>query len=244
MKAFTAFGGTGSGLRWAQPSSPVTVSAVVPAYNEEGKVGATVRSLYQAGGITEVVVVDDGSTDRTAEEAEQVGARVVRLTRNLGKGRAVWEGVKRVTGEVILLVDADLVEVSALVSKLLEPVMEGKAEMTVASFPAGTGGGLGLAVTLARWGIWALTGWSPKAPLSGQRAVVRWLVEEGGPVHGFGLEVGLTVKALRRGYRVLEIEAEMPVDHAVTGRTWSGFVHRARQFLDIAAVLARLAVAR
>jgi dolichyl-phosphate beta-glucosyltransferase len=93
------------------------LSIVIPAYNEEDRLGRTlaaVRSYVRAKGIAaEVVVVDDGSRDRTAEVAEAAlpdfeAGRLIRLPRNLGKGAAVKAGMFEATAEVILFTDADL----------------------------------------------------------------------------------------------------------------------------------------
>ena len=65
------------------------VAAVIPAYNEERTVASVVRAVREAPSISEVIVVDDGSTDRTAQVARQAGARVVHLETNVGKGGAM-----------------------------------------------------------------------------------------------------------------------------------------------------------
>jgi glycosyltransferase involved in cell wall biosynthesis len=86
-------------------------SVVVPAYNEGPRIGDTVRTLHEALGDidVEVIVVDDGSTDRTADLAESAGADlVVRQPRNAGKGAAVRAGFARASGAAIAYTDADL----------------------------------------------------------------------------------------------------------------------------------------
>lgn len=82
--------------------------AVVPAYNEERQIGEVVRGLQQF--LDEVVVVDDGSSDRTASVAEEAGARVVRHPQNRGKGAAIQTGIQSVlssNAEAFFLLDAD-----------------------------------------------------------------------------------------------------------------------------------------
>lgn len=83
------------------------VSIVIPAYNEEGGIGDVVSALLACEAWGEVLVVDDGSTDLTADRAEQAGARVVRHPYNKGNGAAVKTGIREARGEVILLMDAD-----------------------------------------------------------------------------------------------------------------------------------------
>jgi dolichyl-phosphate beta-glucosyltransferase len=97
--------------------SPKLVSIVVPAYNEAGRIGGSLRRIAEyadAKGVSvEIIVVDDGSTDTTAEVVERFAARDrrVRLVgnpTNLGKGGAVRRGVKASAGEWVLFSDADL----------------------------------------------------------------------------------------------------------------------------------------
>jgi len=183
-----------------------------------------------------VVVVDDGSTDGTAGVAAAGGARVVRLPMGRGKGQAMEAGWRSVEAEIVLFLDADLEESAARLAPLVETVRAGRADLAIASFRAG-GGGLGLASGAARWGIRWLTGYEARAPLSGQRAVRRAMLERIAPLApGFGVEVAMTVDALRAGFRVVEIP--LTLHHRVTGRDLAGFRHRGRQLAAILRVLA------
>jgi glycosyltransferase involved in cell wall biosynthesis len=88
-------------------ADPSAVSIVVPAFNEEHAIGTLISDLRAAAAWHEIVVVDDGSTDATAERAAQAGARVVRHPYNKGNGAAVKSGIRNATGEYILIVDGD-----------------------------------------------------------------------------------------------------------------------------------------
>jgi glycosyltransferase involved in cell wall biosynthesis len=88
-------------------ASPSTVSVVVPAYNEEHAIADLVADLLASDPWHEIIVVDDGSKDATAERAAQAGARVVRHPYNKGNGAAVKTGIRNATGEHILIVDGD-----------------------------------------------------------------------------------------------------------------------------------------
>jgi glycosyltransferase involved in cell wall biosynthesis len=88
-------------------AEPAEVSVVVPACDEEGGIAAVVASLLAQGPFREVLVVDDGSKDRTAELAAGAGARVLRHPYNKGNGAAVKTGIREARGEVVLLLDAD-----------------------------------------------------------------------------------------------------------------------------------------
>ena len=85
------------------------VSAVVPAFNEAPRIGDVIRPLISSGLVEQVIVVDDGSEDGTANVARECGAEVLVLEKNEGKGGAVLSGMAKVRGEVLLLMDADLV---------------------------------------------------------------------------------------------------------------------------------------
>ena len=211
----------------------MTTVAIVPAYERADRVGATVGALLDVDGVDEVVVVDDGSSDTTSIEAAAAGASVVRLRRNRGKGGAVQAGVEsRPDADVYLLVDADVGTTAEFVAALADPVRAGDADMTVAVLPpAGTRGGFGRIRRIAGAGIKRATGFETRAPLSGQRAVRGELLRSMTLAGRFGLEVGMTIDALRAGARVIEID--VPMDHRHTGRTVSGFRHRARQGSDV-----------
>ncbi len=222
------------------------ISIIIPAYNEAEFIGQTLRALQalsdaDAVSIGEIIVVDDGSTDDTAHLAEAGGADVVLRQTNAGKGAALQAGFAMSSGDIVLLVDADLGSTAFNAGLLLAPVLAEQADMTIATFPVipGKGGGMGLVVKLSRWGIRRLTGRTMQAPLSGQRAIRREVIVNGGGfASGWGVEVALTVRALQQGYRVQEVPTQM--SHRVTGRTWGAILHRAKQFLAAAGILFRL----
>jgi glycosyltransferase involved in cell wall biosynthesis len=109
------------------------LSIVVPAYNEARTVEEVLRRVadQELGGPYEVIVVDDGSTDGTADLAEALGlaeVRVVRLAPNRGKGAAVRAGIAQTTGEIVVIQDADLEYDPADLPRLLEPLRRDVAD--------------------------------------------------------------------------------------------------------------------
>jgi len=100
------------------------VTAIIPAYNEEVSIKQTVMSVKKIPGVENVIVVDDGSRDRTGFRAEEAGAKVIRLPNNAGKGNALNEGAKYASGEIVVLIDADLGETAMEAEKLIKPVAE------------------------------------------------------------------------------------------------------------------------
>ena len=103
-------------------AEPASVSVVIPAYNEEDAIGGLVGEVRKAGAWREVLVVDDASTDRTAERAEAAGARVVRHPYNKGNGAAVKTGVREARAEVVLFMDGDGQHDPADMPRLAAPV--------------------------------------------------------------------------------------------------------------------------
>ena len=88
-------------------ADPSTVSIVIPAYNESEAIADVIGVLRTAAPWREIIVVDDGSRDGTGERAAAAGASVVTHPYNIGNGAAVKNGIRRATGEYILIVDAD-----------------------------------------------------------------------------------------------------------------------------------------
>ncbi len=208
------------------------VVALVAAYNEEGRIGRAVKSLRALDDIDDVMVVADGSTDRTAEEAVVAGAAVLCAPRRVGKGDALDAALDRVPpADVYLLVDGDVGDTAAEAATLLDPVLGGRLDLAVGGLPAQPGGGFGLVKRIAR-SLIRRTGFDPQEPLSGQRAVTKEALAAARPLaRRFGTEVGMTMDLVRLGFRVGEIPVQMT--HRPTGRNAGGFVHRGRQGADI-----------
>jgi hypothetical protein len=158
--------------------------------------------------------------------------------RNLGKGESLNRVLPNLEFDVLLLMDGDLGVHAAQAGLLLEPVLSGNADLAIAAFGAPeTKGGFGLAQGLGRLGIRHLTGRKMKSPLSGQRAMTRAAYRRVAPfAPGFGMEVAMTVDAIRADLRVVEVQTAM--SHRETGRNLAGFIHRGKQFRDILLVIA------
>jgi len=117
-------------IRKAFPESKII--AAIPAYNEGTTIGSVVLKARQFA--SEVVVIDDGSTDDTAETAALAGAHVIRHARNLGKGmsiRSAWVYARERKAEAIVLIDGDHQHDPSDIPRLLEPILSGNADVVL-----------------------------------------------------------------------------------------------------------------
>ena len=117
-------------------ASAKKILAIVPAYNEAGNIGRTVDQIGRAGLAIDILVIDDGSGDATAREAEAQGAKVVCLPFNLGIGGAVQTGFQYAFAggyDVAVQIDGDGQHDAAFLPQLLAPVIAGHADMVVGS---------------------------------------------------------------------------------------------------------------
>lgn len=120
---------------------PKTITVIIPAFNEEKNIRRVLEVLKKAfdmRAISEIVVVDDGSEDKTSRDALDYKVKVLRLPENKGKARAMAEGLKETTGEICVFIDADLVNLRIEhLMKLIEPVLQRENCMAIAKLTNG-----------------------------------------------------------------------------------------------------------
>ncbi len=198
------------------PEDKITV--VVPAYNEEETIREILRQVAATGIPSEIIVVDDGSTDRTREilgelasSGEISGLKVFYHERNQGKGAALRTGFQHATGDIIIIQDADLEYDPQHYPQLLEPIYEGKAEVVYGSRFLGAP-----RRPILFWNMVAnkiltlITNILYNTILSdmetGYKVFKRYVVEDM-PLHSrsFNFEPEFTAKVLKRGYRIFEV---------------------------------------
>ena len=108
------------------------VSFLIPAYNEAGTIGEVLGRIAALDLDVQVIVVDDGSSDRTADIAESHGATVIRQA-NAGKGAAIRTAIGAIEGEIAVIQDADMEYDPAEVPELIEPIVRGVADVVYGS---------------------------------------------------------------------------------------------------------------
>jgi glycosyltransferase involved in cell wall biosynthesis len=218
------------------PEAGGGLAAIVAARNEADRIAATLAALRGALPEAALWVADDASTDGTAEAALAAGAQVVSRGRPHGKGANMTAAAEAALSAgpapaIVLLCDADLGASAARLDRLVGAVERGECDLAVADFSRRVGGGFGLALGFARWGIRRLAGLELEAPISGQRAMRVEVLRTALPfARGYGMEVGMTIDAVRGGYRLREYELDL--EHRATGRSLGGFLHRAGQLVD------------
>lgn len=167
------------------------VDVVMPARDEVVTITDNVRAAAGCCHVRDVIVVDDGSTDGTAEAAERAGARVVRRSGSGGsKAHAMNTGVIATDATHILFVDADCTGLtSEHLDRICAPVLAGRAEMSLGAFDYG-------------WLNWLVLRFPP---LSGERIVPRWVWESVPPekLHGYTIETRLNEVISEGGHRTV-----------------------------------------
>lgn len=181
-----------------------STSIVIPAFNEVAVVGALVSALRGGGAWHEIIVVDDGSSDGTAERASEAGATVVRHPYNKGNGAAVKTGVRRATGEYVLIVDGDgqhrAADAARLVSRL------GEYDLVIGARSTGTQATRArmLGNAALNWLAGYLTGRSVPDLTSGFRGARRAHLREFLHLlpNGFSTPTTTTLAFIKAGYNV------------------------------------------
>lgn len=205
----------------------LTVTAIVPAHNEEPRIGEVLEVLTECDDmIDRLVVVDDGSEDETAATAARYRrVEVIRIEQNSGKAAALQTAMLAFPADVFLFIDADLIGLKVEhIQALLEPISESSTvEMTVGRFVGGR----------------ARTDFAQKAAsfLNGQRAIRATLLNEIPDLSaaGWGFETALTKHAKKLGAHIVEVPLFELGQHMKEEKRGyrSGFRHRLKMYRHI-----------
>jgi glycosyltransferase involved in cell wall biosynthesis len=223
-------------------------SVVVPALNEEEPIARVIRECLATGVPDEVIVVDNGSTDRTAERARGAGARVVTAPRGYGRACATGIGALSPECEIVVFLDGDGSDCPEFISQLVDPIAAGKFDFVIGSRTRGQrepgsmnfqqilSGRIAGVILRLLYGV----RYTDMCPLRAIRRDALLKLDMHEETYGWNLE--MQMKAARAGLRILEI----PVNHRrraggeskVSGTLRGTFVAGAR----ILATLVRVAL--
>jgi polyisoprenyl-phosphate glycosyltransferase len=173
------------------------ITAIIPAYNEEQTIGNVLDCITKVEEITQIIVVSDGSTDKTAEVAASFNIEVIELVENVGKGGAMKAGIERCSNENVVFLDADLIGLTEKhVKDLIMPVIYNETDMTIGIFKNGR-----IVTDLAQ---------KVTPYLSGQRAVKKTVLDRipNIDITRYGVEVALTKFADKNAISSKEIYLE------------------------------------
>ena len=187
------------------------VSVIIPALNEEKSIGSVLNAIPRQL-VSEIIVVDNGSNDRTAEIARHCGARVI-LQPERGYGAACLAGIAEIAAdcEIVAFVDADFSDFPEDLEKLLQPLHENKAEMVIGTRTTTNESRLAL-TPQQRYGNWLATTlvraffghrYTDLGPF---RAIRRDALERLGMIdRNYGWTIEMQIKAVRHKLRITEI---------------------------------------
>ena len=172
-----------------------SLAAIIPVYDEAGRVGQVLSVLREVACLKEIIVVNDGSTDSTLDEVNQCAnldarIRVLSHVNNRGKGQAVHTGMNATRATHLLMLDGDLVDLKPHhIHDLIQPVIDGEADMTLGLFR-----GRPFKSDLSHW----LMPW-----LTGQRCLRKNLFRyvSLNAAAGYGIETALTVASRQQGWQ-------------------------------------------
>lgn len=186
-------------------NSNKSVSIVIPAFNEEPTVAQVVAVARKLDYVSEVIVVDDGSTDRTVEEAKGAGATVISHKVNQGKGSAIKTGFKISHGDIVAFIDADVSNfTSSKIDKIIRPILEDKTDITKTKFARESGRVTELTAKPLLGFFFPEINY--EQPLSGQFAGKRSALNKIKFEKDYGVDVGIVLDADVHGIKILEVD--------------------------------------
>ncbi|MDR2829616.1 MAG: glycosyltransferase [Methanobrevibacter sp.] len=182
-----------------------SVSIVIPAYNEEKNIGNIISMVKEISYVNEIIVVDDGSYDKTAIKANEAGAMVISHINNQGKGSAIETGLKHSKGDIIAFIDGDIQNLnSKQMDAMVKPIMEGKTDITKTKFKREHGRVTELtAKPLLNFFFPEI---NLEQPLSGQFAGKRSALTKIRLEKDYGVDVGIILDADANGLKVDEVD--------------------------------------
>jgi glycosyltransferase involved in cell wall biosynthesis len=184
-----------------------TISIILPAFNEEKSIANVLKGLDDWRDRAEIIVVDDCSTDRTAQIAEHAGARVIRHRVNKGYGGALKTGIRAATGEIIVMMDADSEHDASQIASLLDAL--GDNDMVVGA--RGKGSNAPLLRRPGKWVLFQVANYLAQTQIpdlnSGLRAFRKEVVQKFLHIlpNGFSFTTTVTLALYKAGYSIVYV---------------------------------------
>lgn len=213
------------------------VSAIVPAFNEEKNVADVLRVLLSSKDLDQVILVDDGSTDKTSEVGKSLGATVIKLEKNKGKGNAMREGLKATSAQIVVFFDADLIGLSKEhISSLIKPILKDNFSMSVGI--RGRLGGLPKVVAKI----------DPLMAIGGERAMRRSLLEKIPEefTQGFAVEIALNHYCINNKLPICYVDL-LGLDVVTKEKKWGflrGFQNRIKMIWQMIKIRIKLCLVK
>lgn len=196
------------------PSYAAKISVVIPTYNEEESVGEVLRNLLELEGLLppmEIIVVDDGSTDRTAQEvAKFPSVKYVEHEKNMGKGAALRTAFRVSKGDILVVQDADLEYFPSDIPDMIEPILKGRADVVYGSRFKGKNDGMSFSHYLGNKILSSTARLLYRVPvtdvMTGRKCFTRKVIKSIDLTEDdFKVETEITVKILKNGWRIIEL---------------------------------------
>ncbi|MDR5658226.1 glycosyltransferase [Serpentinicella sp. ANB-PHB4] len=201
------------------------VSAIIPAYNEEKRIGTVLQPVIKSSIITDIIVIDDGSDDRTCQEVSMFsGIKLIKFKCNKGKAEALKAGLKDCQSEIIVFLDADLIGLSTEhIESLIKPLVIDDYEMTIGVFKSGR----------------FFTSFAQKLTpcLSGQRAFKKSLIQNIIDLDMSGYNAEIAISKMLRDDNIKTVQVPLEgISHAIKEEKFGltkGLYWRIKMYKDI-----------
>lgn len=180
------------------------VTVIIPAYNEEENIASVIDYSKKCEFVNEIIVVDNLSTDNTANIAREKNAKVISCSTQ-GKGYAMEEGIKHATNEVIVFLDADVLYDEHVIEALSYPIQNGDADFVKSSFNRTTGGKVTEIAVKPLLNILFPEMYKFSEPISGMIACKKSILEKLEYEKDYGVDIGILLDVISMRYTVVEV---------------------------------------
>ncbi len=173
------------------------ISCIIPAYNEEQAIQCVIKNIRKISKVDEIIVVDDGSNDETFRKAKKMNVIILKHQKNKGKGAAIKTGFEQSRGDIILLIDADIIKIRLdSLKKLINSVDSGRADVSIGYYDSSYFQTFTEVVykPLMKLLFPEVIEKISRGSLSGQRVFKKRVLEKLNLKDGFDLETGMNIE--------------------------------------------------